>query len=609
MWLWQPLSRSRLGKWSGIATAVLAVALAGVSWIAYRATRPAELKPLVRLDVDLGPDVKLDTVSGADVILSPDGTRLVYVSKARLFTRKLDQPQATELLGSEGAYAPFFSPDAQWVGFFAGGKLKKLSVDGGTPVVLCDSGIGLGGSWAEDGSIVAALGALGPLSRIPANGGAPTLATELATGELLQRWPQVLPGGKAVLFTSVTASGTSIDVMTFRSHARKVLQPGGYFGRYLATGKSGGHLVYMNNGTLFAVAFDPEALEVIGVPVPMLNMVVSSPQLFFAEVDVSQNGMLAYRSGTGVSGLDTIQWLDRAGNTQPLLAKPGHYQRPRLSPDGQRLALSVAEGTNSDVWIYEWQRDTMTRRTFGGGGLTPNPVWSPDGRYIVFVEKSLRPFWTRSDGAGTPQPLTQEKTIGLPWSISPDGKRLAYMKQTASDAFDLWTIPLESDGAGLRGGKQEPFLETHFDERYPAFSPDGHWLAYASNESGTYQAYVRAFPDKGGKWQVSNVDGSYPVWSPNGRELFFAAADSHIMVAGYSVKGDSFVSDKPKVWSDKRIAGFGFIGGAGFDLAPDGKRIVALMPVDTPEAQQAQSHVTFLMNFGDELRRKVPVGK
>ena len=236
-----------------------------------------------------------------------------------------------------------------------------------------------------------------------------------------------------------------------------------------------------------------------------------------------------------------------------------------------------------------------------------NPVWSPDGRYLVFTGKGGM-FLTRSDGAGKPQPLTQRTNVQIPYSMTPDGKRLAWHEQ-GSGGRDLWTMPLESDGAGLRGGKPEVFLRTAFDQRFPMFSPDGRWLAYASNESGSYQVYVRAFPDAGGKWQISNGGGLYPVWSHNGRELFFRSGDNRIMAASYTSKGDSFAADQPRVWSEKQPANFGPIGGSTFDLAHDGKRIAALIPEETPETRQAQTHVIFLMNFFDELRRKVPVGK
>jgi len=596
-------SRSRLGMgiWI-VAAVVLALVAAGASWIAYRATRPAELKPLVRLDVDLGPDVSLGPGSvGTEVILSPDGTRLMYVSKGKLFTRKLDQSKATELAGTDGASAPFFSPDGKWVAFFAAFKLKKLSVEGGAPVVLCDATTGFGGSWGEDGTIIASLSSA--LSRVPSAGGAPTPVTDLAPGEVLQIWPQVLPGGKAVLFTSVAAGVGNIEVISLRDNRRKTLLRGGAFGRYLPSG----HLVYVDNGTLFAVPFDLVALELRGAPVPMLEQVAYVPTPGSAQLDVSQTGTLLYQSGgaeAGIGGLVTVQWLDAAGKTQPLVAKPGAYALPHLSLDGQRLALEIAEGPNRDIWTYEWQRDRMTRLTFDAGrepGM--NPVWSPDGRFIAFEGKGGM-FWTRSDGAGKPQPLTQSNNQQFPSSFAPDGKRLAWFELTASGGFALWTMRVENDGAGLRGGKPELFLQTPFDERAPRFSGDGRWLAYTSAESGSIQVYVRAFPDRGGKWQISNAGGTFPVWSHNGRELFFRSSDNRIMVASYTVQGDSFAADQPRVWSAKQVSGR--LG--SYDVAPDGKHIAALMPVETPEAQ-AQNHVIFLENFFDELRRRVPMAK
>jgi Tol biopolymer transport system component len=291
--------------------------------------------------------------------------------------------------------------------------------------------------------------------------------------------------------------------------------------------------------------------------------------------------------------------------TQPLLTKPGIYARPSLSPDGQQLALTVTEGGNQDIWLYEWQRDTMTRLTFGAVA-SRYPIWSPDGRYILY-NTSAGIFWTRSDGSGKPQPLTQSKNLQFPYSFTGDGKRLAFLELNPETQYDIWTVPVESDGAGLRVGKPEPFVQTPFDERHPTFSLDGRWLAFDSNESGSYQVYVRAFPDNGGKWQISNSGGMYPIWSRNGHELFFRTEDNQIMVAGYTVRGDSFAADKPRVWSDKKIANIGL--NANYDLSPDGKRIVALMPVETAEGQKAQSHVIFLENFFDEVRRKVPIGK
>jgi Tol biopolymer transport system component/tRNA A-37 threonylcarbamoyl transferase component Bud32 len=601
-------SQSRLRGVSTLAAVFAFTALVlGIGY--YRATRPAPLKPLVRLDVDLGPDVMLGSSAGADTVISPDGTRLVYVSHGKLFTRRLDQPKAVELADTEGASAPFFSPDGQWVAFFTTGKLKKVSVEGGAIIALCDAVSARGGAWGEDGNIVVAQNSNGGLSRVPSAGGAPTPVTQLTQGEITHRWPQILPGGKAVLFTSNAASngfdGANIEVISLADHRRRTLQRGGTFGRYLPGTNGIGHLVYVSKGTLFAVPFDPEKLEVLGTPSPVLEDVAYN-NAGSARFDLSRNGTLVYRGGgAGDSVLFTVQWLDATGKTQPLLAKPGVYQRPHLSPDGQRLALD----DGSDLWVYEARRDTMTRLTFSGTNVIP--VWSPDGHFIVFSGRSGDGgvWWVRSDGAGKPQPLIQSKNQLNPFSFTLDGKRLVYDETNPTTAFDIWTVPIESDGAGLRAGKPEIFLRTPADERNPAFSPDGHWLAYTSNESGTYQVYVRAFPDKGGKWQISNVGGSYPTWASKGHELFFRAEDNRIMVVTYATKADSFIPDKPRLWSDKQLANFGTIGTSSYDLAPDGNRIAALMPVESSQTKQSQNHVVFLENFFDELQRKVPVGK
>jgi serine/threonine-protein kinase len=277
----------------------------------------------------------------------------------------------------------------------------------------------------------------------------------------------------------------------------------------------------------------------------------------------------------------------------------GSERRPR------RLAIST-----TDLWVYEWQRDTMTRLTLGGslGGNSVPAVWSPDGRYLIFRKSGGGVFWARSDGAGQPQLLVQGTPAIQAHSFTPDGKRLAFRESGAGTGGDLWTMPVESNGAGLRGGKPEMFLGTQFDERFPAFSPDGRWLAYASDEAGTNQIFVRAFPDRGGKWQISYSGGIDPQWSRNGRELFFRTADDQIAVAAYTVRGEVFVADKPRIWSETRLANAINLG-SNYNLAPDGARVVVFTPSEASGAQKAQNQVIFLQHFFDELRRRVPLGK
>ncbi|MGH9651584.1 MAG: hypothetical protein ACRD3I_14095, partial [Terriglobales bacterium] len=265
---------------------------------------------------------------------------------------------------------------------------------------------------------------------------------------------------------------------------------------------------------------------------------------------------------------------------------------------------------NHDLWVYEWERDTMTRLT-SSPGFNGAPVWTPDGKHIAFASQkhggARNIYWIRADGAGEAQRLTESKYAQAPRSFSPDGKRLAFAEHSPETGGDVWTLPLEGgDSDHPKPGKPEPFLRTPFTEGYPSFSPDGRWLAYASNESGSSQVYVRPFPGSGGKWQVSTGGGTMPVWSRQGRELFYGTEDSRIMVAAYTAQGDAFVPGKPRLWSEKRFTDPSF--GPNFDLAPDGKRFAVLLAPEAAGEQKAPTRLTFILNFFDEIRRRAPSG-
>jgi Tol biopolymer transport system component len=591
-----------------IAVALLALVAAATSWIAYRSTRPAELKPLVRLEVDLGRDVYLNALGGSDIILSSDGTRIAYLSRNHLFTRKLDQAGATELPITPGATSPFFSPDGQWIGFAASGKLRKISVEGGAEVVLCDASSSYtGADWGEDGNIIASLRISGGLSRVSSAGGTPTPVTELVGEERTHRWPQILPGGKAVLFTvensTVGFDDARIEAVTLTDHRRKTLQLGGTFGRYLAAPGGKGYLVYVNQGTLFAVPFDQEKLETSGSPKPVLQQVSYSAMFGSAKVSFSRTGALLYRSREIDASRVVIQWLDAAGKSQPLLDKPGLFVNPHFSPDGERLAVAN-DDVHSGVWIYDIRRDTLSPLTGERNGT--HPVWTPDSRYIVYQAPDGISF-ARADGGSRSELLLRNKEFQFPSAFSPDGKTLAFY-QSGPQGFELWTVPVERDGDGLKAGKPEPFQHTSSGERGASFSPDGRWLAYGSSESGSSQVYVRAFPDKGGHWQVSSDGGTSPIFSRNGKDLlFFDVPQDRIMVVSYSAKGDSFVAEKPREWSGLSVAlTMGGAVGAQYDVAPDGKHI-AVATYAGGSTQQDAGHVIFLENFVDELQRKVPL--
>jgi len=601
-----PPARSTWLPW--FAAGVLTLVAAATSWIAYHSTRPAELKPLVRLEVDLGRDVYLNALGGSDIVLSSDGTRIAYLSRNRLFTRKLDQAGATELPITPGATSPFFSPDGQWVGFVASGKLRKISVDGGAEVVLCDASSSYtGADWGEDGNIIASLRISGGLSRVPSAGGAPTPITELVGEERTHRWPQILPGGEAILFTvensTVGFDDARIEVLTLTDHRRKTLQRGGTYGRYLPVSGGKGYLVYVNRGTLFAVPFDQEKLETSGTPKPVLQQVSYSSMFGSAKLGFSRTGTLLYRSRDIDTSRVVIRWLSADGKSPPLLDKPGLFVNPHFSPDGGRLAVAN-DDAHSGIWIYDIRRDTLSPLTGERNGT--HPVWTPDGQYIVYQAGGIS--FARADGGNRPEPLTESKEFQYPSAFAPDGKHLAFY-QSGPQGFELWTVPVEREGERLKAGKPELFQRTNFGNRGASFSPDGRWLAYSSNESGISQVYVRAFPDKGGHWQISSDGGTSPIFSRNGKELFFfdVPAD-RIMVASYSAKGDSFVGEKPREWSGQSVAlTMGGAVGAQYDVAPDGKRI-AVGTYAGESTQRDSGHVIFLENFIDELQRKVPLG-
>jgi serine/threonine-protein kinase len=597
-----PAARRRV-PW--MVAAMLTFTSAIALWAPWRSGVRLNERASMRLDLDLGPDVSLGSGIGPSVILSPDGTRVVFVSEApdgirRLFTRALDEHKATRLAGTEGAQAPFFKPDGQWVGFFATAKLKKTRIDGGEPVILCNAPAGRGGSWGDDGNIYAALDSQVGLSQVPSEGGRPVPLTELGPDETSHRWPQVLPGGKGVLFTFNTEygawEGAKVAVVSPNDRHKKVLldYPGGLYPRYL----SSGHLVYVNNGTMFAVPFDLNRLEVQGSAV-RLEDVANNTIFGFAQFDVSPNGAMLYRTGR-TSGLSTVQWVNDTGKTEALGIEAATYSFPRLSPDGSRLAVVVRQGASADILIRDLNRGSTTSLT-RGLHLTSYLVWSPESRFLVFQSVGGM-FWTPTDGAAEPRTLMVSKSLQFPTSFSPDGRRLAFSQLIPGEAAEIRIASITNESGSLAFGKAELFLKTRAVNAYPTFSPDGHWLAYADTDSGNYEVYVRAFPDRDIKVPISNAGGAMPIWSPNGRELFYRSEDQRIMIVDYSVKDGTFVAEKPRVWSEKRLNNTGLA--TNFDIAPDGKRFIGLLPDDSPEPQETKSHFKIATDIFDEIRRR-----
>jgi Tol biopolymer transport system component len=588
--------------WLLVGIAVGAAALAPWLWRRPSAARDSG-NPL-QFEVELQSDGTLGSDVGTDVVISPDGTRLAFVVRGsdgstRLATRRLDQDGVTELPDTTGARVPFFSPDGVWVGFWAGGSLKKVAVDGGAPVILCAAVDLSGASWGEDGQIIAALG-FGTLSRVSSSGGQPSVVVDLNEQSIDPRWPRILPGGRYVLFTAVGPQGpnsASVDVLSLADGTRTRVVQGGTFGRYV----SDGYLTYINQGTLFAVPFDhARVAPVSATPIPVLSDVSYSSTFGFAQFDVSDTGTFVFRRSAGRGQL-VPAWIEPNRETRPLRAKPGEYTFPRLSGDARRLAFALTESGVTNIWVADLRGDRMVR--LNAGAAEYSPTWSPDGRVLVLGSRNGL-HWIDVARSREGAPLTTSSSVQVPWSFSPDGTRLAFHELSPSTGFDLWTVSIRRTEDGLVAGQPEPFLRTPAYETYPTFSPDGHWIAYGSGAYGRWDVYVRPFPDDGrGEVRISDSGGRIPFWFPNGRELLYRTDDQRLMVVTYSVKGGSFVAERPRPWTARTLGDTGVI--SNFDVDPIGGRVLALMPAGAGRRQQSPNHVTIRLNAADEVRRRL----
>ena len=608
----RPVSATHALAWAFAGAALIVAGMLLMLWAPWRS---APVPKPRKLRASIGVDASLPIDSGASAILSPDGTTLAFVAQQvgqiRLFIRTLDQLQAAVLAGTEGAADPFFSPDGQWIAFFAGGRLKKVAVTGGAVVNLCDAPLGRGGTWADDDTILfSPVSANIRLMRVSAAGGTPAEFGTPSQGATSQRWPQALPGGKGVLYSEHPATGNwdgaTLVVAPLSGGTPKVVVRGGHYGRYL----SSGHLIYLRRGTLFAVRFDPDRLETVGQAVPVLDGVATNPGVSGgAQLAVSAEGTLVYVPGTATTAANPIGWLTRDGTTSALgTATSVDWANPRFSPAGQKLAIDISDGTQRDIWVYEWARDTLTQLTFDPGE-DRFPVWTPDGQRIVFASDRVRSgvfniYAVNADGTGEATRLTDSPESHVPWSWHPSGRFLAFHRTGAITPSDLMILPMEGDAAlGWTPGKPTVFLSTPAAERGPTFSPDGRWIAYFSNEgSAAYDIYVRPFPGPGGKWRVSTDGGAFPRWSATTHELLFLSTSQRkIMAAPYTVVGESFRAATPQIWSPTTVQPSST---AVYDLHPDGKRVAAA--AELPPASGVQDHVVFVFNFADYLRTIVP---
>jgi serine/threonine protein kinase len=576
-----------------IVAFIAGAAVLALLWRPWSASGPP-VRPVTRFTTLLPDSLRIPNgTTGVEV--SPDGRFFSFVLKQGLrevlMLRPSDRETLEPVLGSDvpinTTYYHVFSPDCQWIAFAPGNVIRKASVFGGAPVSVCDVGAQLRGIWwGADHNIY-----FGHISstifRVSENGGTPEPVTRLdtAAGEISHRFPALLPDGHSVLYTIKFNNITSFDeaaiaVIDTRSGTKKVLIRGGSYARYLPTG----HLIYGRGSYVYAVPFDLEKLDVTGPPKQLFRGGWMNP--FSGEVNIgfSNDGTMLYvPQGVESYTISRVKWIDFQGRVTPLVDTAGSYFSAALSPDEQKVALHI-QAANDDIWVYHRGRNSMSRLTFGGGN-SGFPVWSRDGRYLIYGSERgkysniYRRAW---DGSEKEERLTNTDHYQIPASVSPDGKTLAIVQDG-----DIWMLDLAN------GGASKPFFESPANESAPVFSPDGHYLAYESDEAGKTEVVVVPYPSRGGKWQISSGGGSTPIWSPSGNVLYFARGRDV-----YSVKihpGTVFDYSAPEKLMALPDDGVYLSGISG-----DGKRFLL---ITLPTDRLTTAEVSLVINWFEEVKR------
>jgi serine/threonine protein kinase len=592
--------------WAVAAIAIVfAIAFSALYWRANQ----AEPHPVMQLSLALPEPLAgvFDPNPGSPFALSPDGSQIVFVASVagkspQLYLRPLDQQTATPIPNTENASQPFFSPDGQWVGFFALGRMRKVSIHGGPATLLCDAPVPHGASWAVDDRITYAPNFGSGLQRISSAGGTPqTLTTpNPKEQEISHRWPQVLPGGNYVLFTIQVGSAATYDdariaVLSFQTGKWRTLIEGGSYARYVPSG----HIVYARAGGLMAAAFDLSRMEVSGSPVPVQEGVVTTAFTSGgAEYDVTASGVLAYVPGNARPPVRSLVWVDRTGLSKTLPAPPRVYNSPHLSPDGKLLALQISGNGVPAIWIYEFERNTLTRLTFGPGTSTA-PHWTPDGRRLIYNTRTTSPSFRSklADGSGKEEMLYGREFDdpgATPYSVSPDGKTLLFGAHSPEGRLDIEMLPL--DGSD----KIQPFLQSPFNQSFPSFSPDGRWVAYQTDESGRWEICVQPFPTPSGKWMISTEGGQYPSWARTGREIFFLNGDKMMSVDVQTQP--AFKAGTPRLLFQTT----GYLGVGNYTVAPDSQHFLMVKQDDQATSPK---ELNVILNWSEDLKKRAPQGQ
>jgi serine/threonine-protein kinase len=598
--------RSTRASYALIAAACLGLGVLVTMVAMYVVTPPARSSPITRLTIPLGPSDSFSAAGRHVVALSPDAAHLVYVANNQLYIRALNQLDAVPLRktgGENRAFGrePFFSPDGKWVGFWQDGKLRKVLVDGGTPVDICQADIPFGATWSDENTIVYSGGTAG-IFRVSPNGGEPELIVRNPGG--IAHGPQLLPDGHSVLFTLRKEPNrwddADIVVESVVDHHRDVVVRGATDARYLDTG----HLVFVSNGTLFGQRFSLASLKVDGVPVALVQGVAQSTiQTGAAHFSVARSGTLAYIPGTFQTTVttSTLVWVDRQGRETPLKAPARRYLYPRVSPEGTRVAAGIRtdDGSGSeDIWIWSMTSETLSQLT-SGKGRHIYPTWTPDGHRIAFGTTLIDEpgiWWQAADGSAPAEQMVQETAV--PTSFTPSGDKLV-MNRFSKEPLGVLTI----------GAKRPPdSVTTGTADRNGEVSPNGRWLAYESDGAGTTQVFVRPFDTKQTRrWQVSTAGGRNPLWRRDGRELFFVDPMGTLMRVAVTDALEWTASLPAKLIDGRYSLSLSGIAGRLYDVSRDGQQLLVLKPVSTPNEQRGPDRIVIVQNWFEELKARLPV--
>jgi serine/threonine-protein kinase len=491
--------------------------------------------------------------------------------------------------GTEGAYAPFFSPDNRWIAFFAANTLQKVPLQGGQPVTLCEARTAQGGAWGPDNTIIFADAEGSKLVRISASGGEPTtIVTPAEFGPASWGFgaPEFLPDGDTVLVTDWRTSNPDyyrIAALSLKTAKFHIVVEGGVDAHYLSTG----HLVYARGATLIAAPFDVRTATVTGPGVTLIEN-VRSEEWGSVQFTLTRDGTLVYVSG-GPAWIGNLVWVDRTGATTPIMVPPHAYQQFALSPDGQRIALEISEATR-DIYIFEFARGGLMR--FTNAGANESPRWTPDGKQVTFLRQngSVAEVVLKSVASGSEE-LMMTGTARVPDSWSPDGNILAYMEHTPETSLDIWMK--------RRDQPPQPWLKTRFREWGAAFSRDGKYIAYVSDESGQYEIYVRPASGEGAKWQISSEGGEEPLWSKDGRELFYRTGPK--WMAAEVTTEPRFKASTPRMLFEGPYLN---VPGVSYDVAADGRFLM----LEENYKQPTTTQLKVILNWSEEVKRRVPAG-